>query len=155
MASALRWSLGGGAAPEERGTPVHHTSSFLLLQEYLAHSLVRSVYTAAGFGINTVIHPLLPPIRPWFLSRLSLGGRVVMNTGRPTRQWSAWAPRRPDGDSASPRLPPSWAWVWDSEFRFWVLGFEFWDLGSGVEDLGFRVWGSGEGVEGLGFGVQG
>jgi hypothetical protein len=28
--------LGGGAAFEERGTPVHHTTSFSLLQGYLA-----------------------------------------------------------------------------------------------------------------------
>ena len=97
--------LGVGAAPEERGTPVHHTTSFSLL---LTHSLVRGAYTAADFGNNTFIHPLSPPMRPWSLSRLSVGSRVAMNTGRPTRQCSAWAPRRPDGDSASPRLPPSW-----------------------------------------------
>ena len=37
MARALQWSWGGGAAPEERGTPAQHMTSFSLLQEYLAH----------------------------------------------------------------------------------------------------------------------
>ena len=61
MASALRWSLGGGAAPEERGTPVHHTSSFLLLQEYLAHSLVGGAYTAAMLVLTPLFILYHPP----------------------------------------------------------------------------------------------
>ena len=59
-----------------------------------------------------------------------------MNTGRPTRQWSAWAPQRSDGDSASSRLPPSWGegLGFGVEGLARILGvvFRVYDLGFGV-----------------------
>jgi len=114
----LCWELEKPKGPKGRGTPVQHMTSFSLL---LTHQVMcpwtspRSWCMHGGrVGINTVTHPVSLPIRPWSLSRLSLGGRVLMNKGHPARQWrikvvlqGSGAPgRRGDRTVIPPHLAP-------------------------------------------------